>query len=830
MELDKILKDYIASIEIPQKVMPDAVKDMILQNSEMTAGMFLKNLKQLKISGSEFLELLGNSKIGNAEYRRIEENPHLKYDELLSILDNSALSGEDYRVLLAAAAHRHNLMEERRRREEEAVARLERDRMLEQNAADKTDAPAEEVAAPVEEDVPVAEEVAAPVEEEAPVAEEVIAPAEEVAPVAEEVAPIAEETAPVEEVAPIAEEVAPTSPAPVAEENAPVEEAPAPEEQPEDEEYDEDEQEYDEDEPEYEYEDEDDWEYEEYDSEYEDEYDDYSARSVGNALEGLVDENGEPIPSRRSKPALIAAFILAVVVILSGVAYKVLKYYNIIPTYTYTVPEKFSQNITTYTELADSVESANSAVDCRLPEGFSSKEIKPEESRTAIGKQYVIYVDEDENGKKIIKGCAVGNDGKTGKTFTTDLFEEEPELLSVYAASAEDTNCFIITAQSKDKTYVKIYEESALSKLEEPIADHAQSGGYAGGYIGDDAFYAVSYVSMDAKDADSAKPETFVPSIATSDRARAVAFNDIILPYAAARFNYYTVSRLPFHDVGDSFVKSVQVGDSSGIAISDGAFYCADYTAVKGEPHSRITKIALDGGLAPTFADISGTVDPHTFAAGTDKIAAIGQDDEKLPVMYVLSADLAEQSAMKDVAKGENISEAFCTGNTISLITDGDEPMRYDIDLVNMKSADTPTQSIQVSDNVYAYASVEDKVTLTLCDKDGKQLAAADITADGAEDWRSPAESDPSLMTVSPDGSLIGIPVIYFDGVTDVYKYMLFSFAEGKLKQNGSIILMEGSYSEISAGISGKYLITAWDGRIITADTAKVKIISDTKL
>lgn len=58
------------------------------------------------------------------EFRRIEENPHLKFDELLQILDNSVLSGDDYRMIIAVATQRKELAEQRKRREEETLRRM----------------------------------------------------------------------------------------------------------------------------------------------------------------------------------------------------------------------------------------------------------------------------------------------------------------------------------------------------------------------------------------------------------------------------------------------------------------------------------------------------------------------------------------------------------------------------------------------------------------------------------------------------------------------------------------------------------------------------------
>ena len=115
------IKEYVSSVEIHDRVKPEEIRRLLEDNGDMTAGVFLRKLKELKISGSDFLELLGNSKIGNMEFRRIEENPHLKFDELLQILDNSVLSGDDYRMIIAVATQRKELAEQRKRRKKHSA-------------------------------------------------------------------------------------------------------------------------------------------------------------------------------------------------------------------------------------------------------------------------------------------------------------------------------------------------------------------------------------------------------------------------------------------------------------------------------------------------------------------------------------------------------------------------------------------------------------------------------------------------------------------------------------------------------------------------------------
>ena len=55
--LEQKIKAYVSSVEIPDKVNPEEIRKLLEDNGDMTAGVFLRKLKELKISGSDFLEL-----------------------------------------------------------------------------------------------------------------------------------------------------------------------------------------------------------------------------------------------------------------------------------------------------------------------------------------------------------------------------------------------------------------------------------------------------------------------------------------------------------------------------------------------------------------------------------------------------------------------------------------------------------------------------------------------------------------------------------------------------------------------------------------------------
>lgn len=396
VSLEQKIKEYVSSVEIPDRVKPEEIRRLLEDNGDMTAGVFLRKLKELKISGSDFLELLGNSKIGNMEFRRIEENPHLKFDELLQILDNSVLSGEDYRMIIAVATQRKELAEQRKRREEETLRRMTEELTAKKNVhKEEETGTKQEDTADISESKPEANTQEAPDSEKLSAAEALILrmqkeidseenvetventsnytdsntdlPESEQKNVEETPAAEAEEDNAEKESIATQEESTPTDnsdsdsksitmefciPAPpVAEANPAGEEA------------------------------------EDFDGIIsDDEKIGSNAREIGSAIGELMDNNADYDVSddkedcvviKRRKGCLITSFIGAAVLVAGGITLNQLRACGIIPDLTYDIPGKVEQNIDSYETLLNEAAAARDKISYQLPDTFVTVEKKP---------------------------------------------------------------------------------------------------------------------------------------------------------------------------------------------------------------------------------------------------------------------------------------------------------------------------------------------------------------------------------------------------------------------------------------------------------------------
>ena len=96
--------------------------------------------------------------------------------------------------------------------------------------------------------------------------------------------------------------------------------------------------------------------------------------------------------------------------------------------------------------------------------------------------------------------------------------------------------------------------------------------------------------------------------------------------------------------------------------------------------------------------------------------------------------------------------------------------------------------------------------------------------------WR--CDDISQLAYYEKDGKItIGIPVMYFDGISQVSVCKFYSYADGKLSELGDITLYDEKYTTLYCDIIGgdkPYILTMWDNRVITASIDKIKVISDT--
>lgn len=858
VSLEQKIKEYVSSVEIPDIVKPEEIRRLLEDNGDMTAGVFLRKLKELKISGSDFLELLGNSKIGNMEFRRIEENPHLKFDELLQILDNSVLSGEDYRMIIAVATQRKELAEQRKRREEETLRRMTEELTAKKNVHKEEETGTNQKdTADISENTPEANTQEALDSEKISAAEALILrmqkeidseenvetventsnytdsntdlPETEQKNVEEtpaaEVEAAEEDNAEKESIA-TQEESTPTDnsdsdsksvtmefciPAPpVAEANPAGEEA------------------------------------EDFDGIIsDDEKIGSNAREIGSAIGELMDSNADYDVSddkddcvviKRRKGCLITSFIGAAVLVAGGITLNQLRACGIIPDLTYDIPGKVEQNIDSYETLLNEATAARDKISYQLPDTFVTVEKKP----VALPKN--VYGDNLVATVKDTEIC--GAKEKDGKL--SDNFSFETDLTD--AGIVKCGEYFAVVGSKDNATVIRTYDESGMLSGK-ATDEYILSGKLVDLYTNGNKVCAVTKDSFDIDKAESEKPETFVPAYTHKGTTQTVEFENMLVPSYVSGLNYYTATMIAPAGDNEVMTKSVIVGDIGGCSVNSDGMYATDTSRINNKYYTQIAYIMFDDLMSSMITGVSDVaLNPALVIAMDDNFAAFGEiysGDERHNVIITTSKTLGNINFCEGIADGQRIASISGTGKTVTVTSYGDEPMQYSVNADNGEQAENTenTNSVKLSDNVTAQVTVK-------ADKDGNRQgillavggdkkAEVTITAESntSGDWNSyltsPVCDDISqLAYYEKDGKItIGIPVMYFDGISQVSVCKFYSYADGKLSELGNITLYDEKYTTLYCNITGgdkPYILTMWDNRVITASIDKIKVISDT--
>ena len=109
----------------------------------------------------------------------------------------------------------------------------------------------------------------------------------------------------------------------------------------------------------------------------------------------------------------------------------------------------------------------------------------------------------------------------------------------------------------------------------------------------------------------------------------------------------------------------------------------------------------------------------------------------------------------------------------------------------------------------------------------------AESTVEG--DWNkylsSPAEADIQLIKGSEENGCLLLPVIYFDGISEIEKVLILTVDQnGKLSRTGEIVQYDLRSDTLLAEVSGKYCYCIFGDAIFSADSEKASVISQLEL
>ena len=107
------------------------------------------------------------------------------------------------------------------------------------------------------------------------------------------------------------------------------------------------------------------------------------------------------------------------------------------------------------------------------------------------------------------------------------------------------------------------------------------------------------------------------------------------------------------------------------------------------------------------------------------------------------------------------------------------------------------------------------------------EISSATVADKALDEYlSSPAEADISALGASPEDGILVVPVVYFDGVSEVERFIICTLTEqGNLSFSGSICEYDRQSSLLFAAAEGGTVIAVTGDRLITARSSDASII-----
>ena len=756
------------------------------------ASAFIKIVRHNHLTGNEFLGLLGNSKISNKAYQEIENNPDLTVKRLIEILDESPLTTADYEKLIVAVQRTAKLKEETR-------AKLD--------AAKSDPMP---IAAPVPKPVPISETAAisAPVPTPVPVlteeVEDIPAPAPK--PIVPE--PYGRKKAPWEET----KSEGPVTPKLLDEEDG------------DDDEFDEDNE------------------------------DEYGGEYLDKDGEEWDEEDDEPKKkgSNRNKFIISAVAGLLLIALSFG-----LRWYftgSLLPYSDVQAIELGLDESGIFEALSGLPAAAPAHGENRSYNAGGLTEESPLLSSVMMNNRLIYYSDntlyifekiggqlDQLDVRKYDEGIEILGLLKlnSGAAVVTSYEGDEYSFSYVIPAESEEESDTSVTAMVRRPETVIELLDGDNPENRSGIRLFGFSGSLAGLWIEGDRIIAVTSESLQenaaAQDAYSFMPYVYTPYVDAAENRLLCSAENVLVPEKIKFGSFVTVFSL---DTAQGTVSSAAVAGGSEQLVSRSG---NDLFIGQGE---LLVRYDISGDIAANgYCGLPGTVGDFSAVGVYGEEIRITVAEEDSALLTVLDSELNTLSEVKNLGNGE-VPVATCYNkNETYLVTeagtlygiDGEnEPMTAST--ANITDADIYRWSSDIGIRIDPLGdeSLRSGVSVTAVSLDGSlsvlstlEISSRTVAEQALDEYlSSPAETDISVLGASRADGVLVVPVVYFDGVSEVERFVICTLTEqGFLSFGGSVCEYDRHSSLIFAAAESGVVIAVSGDRLVTARMEDAGII-----
>lgn len=332
--------------------------------------------------------------------------------------------------------------------------------------------------------------------------------------------------------------------------------------------------------------------------------------------------------------------------------------------------------------------------------------------------------------------------------------------------------------------------------------------------------------------ADSSDFNTFMPFASTDSEKTICSAENMFL---APKPSYGTISAVFNMEVGGNVSIGGAAGDAlRAAALKDGVLYIGQGGLLAGFNLSAGVEKAESIKINGSFEDFSGI----GISEGEIRATTLVNGAAALSVFTVSEGKLTLKSEVDNLGNGETLA-ATCFNGTDSFVV-AENGVCYGVDGENNVISES---TLEVTDAKLYPLSSDIALKITPTDEGGKRtgITVSTVKLDGAmtqlastvinsktvaknsldEYISSPAETDiftiGSQLDENGSGTVV-VPVVYFDGVSEVELFVIYSVnSEGGISVSGSAVDYDRRSKNIFAVVKSGYVISVTDSRITTA-------------
>lgn len=839
MNFNRAMKDYMTELGAPDSVSPENIKamldDVIIKSAkkkkddeipEINASIFLKAIKHEKLTGNEFLEIIGNSRISKSVYEQIEKNPQLTFNQLVELFESTDLENGDYMKLLAAAQKRSKTKAEALRKISEAelasaISRNEQKKKEEEQKALKP----EEKAMLFDKSL---EDMARSFSNEEPRTKKVQQPVGEINFSLDD-EPIKPKTTEENSLGKVDFSLN-TGMISVKELNLELEESeqrPAPVQNESHEDNDED--------------------------------DDY-------ARDETYDDSAVQEDNPYNKKFIIYAAFAAVflIAVSFGLRYLLTGSFALTEDSSNIVEDELTQE-----EIYDVLAALKHEYVLPTDELTTYyTEATDSENADALLKSYSdnSYIYYCRNNKLYVVSGIKGQ-----MTLTSEITRSDATMLGfayvngviavVYEKENKDVKYQYQKQNGDEITDVNgTYDEKLVivevynGSFTDPTATFSQSGSFRALLGTGTSIYAVTDMTVSEK-ADKVIPQTYMPYFYANDETepRMITAQNIYFPDSAEYSNYTVIGGLDLSMPNPNMSMIASLGGKSTVLNS---FTNSLYLAQNSDGKSEIVKCYLNKkGTASVTAhsEIAGNITSPSLMNETGGImrviSVVDSNGTRSGSVYLFSISLDSNAVVNNIAAGQTINGVAFDKKTAYIVTDGTDASLFAVDT----SAETPVLMPEISQTLYSeplakwdtdmYVSFVPSAdeqgnrtgyTLTVYNtkKSMETLYSTKFVpisnmVDYSKYLSSPADDDASKILISTSNNLIIVPVKYYNGVAEVEQFEAYSYSAVDGLTAVNRITAFDLYSDYqSIHLCSGYLYAIFGDKIISASKA-MEVISE---